>query len=745
MASPERTAEELSRQANRLFMEAFEIESDAERNSFIEQACGSDADLRKEVNRLFSFQEKADTIFQDSSPTQISAVEIVNTISDNPQLFNGLTEALPDDDEVGKQIGNYKLLQKIGEGGVGNVYLAEQSKPVRRQVALKIIKAGMDTKSVITRFEAERQALAIMEHPNIAHVLNAGETDTGRPFFVMELVHGEKITDYSNNHSFTIPQRLNLFIQVCNAIQHAHQKGVIHRDIKPSNVLISEIDGTFSPIVIDFGIAKIIGEDVLTDKTMQTQMESFIGTPSYMSPEQANHAQTDIDMRSDIYSLGVLLYELLVGTPPFDHSQLIKKGVNEMRRVLSAVDPPRPSTMLRKMPPEERLRVAEQCRMEEPRLFAMLTGDLDWIVMKAMEKDRDRRYETANALAVDMEHFLNNEPVIARPPSRIYRLKKMARRNKVVFASGIMIVLTISIGFGSSSWLFLRERKAHKRALVAEQAQKQLRVEAEDRERVAQAAYLLSQFKIEEADVVVDKITNLKPSLEAESVLRTLGEWHALNGRWERAAKRLKLLLTVDIKDNSMRITDDLLMAGPILIERGDHEGYEAFRKAALSLYQDTEDPVLAERTMKVCLLLPADEETLEKLRTILPVAEEGARENQTDMMALWRCSSLAMMAYRDNKLEDAIAWCEQTRSFQLFVPARIAIADTVQAMAQFRMGNIEAARRNLAFGQKTVESEVTAGMDRGDSNSGFWYDWLIAQILLREAETLIGPNQETP
>ena len=745
MASPERTAEELSRQANRLFMEAFEIESDAERNSFIEQACGSDADLRKEVNRLFSFQEKADTIFQDSSPTQISAVEIVNTISDNPQLFNGLTEALPDDDEVGKQIGNYKLLQKIGEGGVGNVYLAEQSKPVRRQVALKIIKAGMDTKSVITRFEAERQALAIMEHPNIAHVLNAGETDTGRPFFVMELVHGEKITDYSNNHSFTIPQRLNLFIQVCNAIQHAHQKGVIHRDIKPSNVLISEIDGTFSPIVIDFGIAKIIGEDVLTDKTMQTQMESFIGTPSYMSPEQANHAQTDIDMRSDIYSLGVLLYELLVGTPPFDHSQLIKKGVNEMRRVLSAVDPPRPSTMLRKMPPEERLRVAEQCRMEEPRLFAMLTGDLDWIVMKAMEKDRDRRYETANALAVDMEHFLNNEPVIARPPSRIYRLKKMARRNKVVFASGILIVLTISIGFGSSSWLFLRERKAHKRALVAEQAQKQLRVEAEDRERVAQAAYLLSQFKIEEADVLVDKITNLKPSLEAESVLRTLGEWHALNGRWERAAKRLKLLLTVDIKDNSMRITDDLLMAGPILIERGDHEGYEAFRKAALSLYQDTEDPVLAERTMKVCLLLPADEETLEKLRTILPVAEEGARENQTDMMALWRCSSLAMMAYRDNKLEDAIAWCEQTRSFQLFVPARIAIADTVQAMAQFRMGNIEAARRNLAFGQKTVESEVTAGMDRGDSNSGFWYDWLIAQILLREAETLIGPNQETP
>ena len=274
--------------------------------------------------------------------------------------------------------------------------------------------------------------------------------------------------------------------------------------------------------------------------------------------------------------------------------------------------------------------------MEENRLVSMLSGDLDWIVMKAMEKDRDLRYETANTLAMDIEHFLNDEPVAARPPSRIYRLNKLVRRNKAVFALITLVALTISIGFGTSSWLFLKEREAHRRAIIAEQAQTALRMQAEDRERVAQAAYLLSQNKISEADKMVDAVVTLNPSLEAESVLRTLGEWHALNGRWELAAKRFNLLLKVDIKDESWAITDDLLMAGPIMIEQGDREGYEEFRRAAIPRYLGTTDPVFAERTMKIGLLLPADEEIMQQLRTFVPVANQNTQRSIIDSMTSW-------------------------------------------------------------------------------------------------------------
>ncbi|MBN2162888.1 MAG: serine/threonine protein kinase [Pontiellaceae bacterium] len=739
MENTNRTPHELFEQANRIFMESQEIESDVEREAFLEQSYQSDDALREEVGRVFSLMEEAEPFFQESTPSRITASEIVNTLTSNPEFLKNLTEALPDDDEVGKQIGNYKLLHKIGEGGVGNVYLAEQSKPVRRQVALKIIKAGMDTKSVIARFEAERQALAMMEHPNIAHVLNAGETDTGRPFFVMELVHGEKITTYCNKHTFNIRQRLGLFIQVCHAIQHAHLKSIIHRDIKPSNVLVSEIDGTPCPVVIDFGIAKVIGEDLLTDNTLQTQMDTFIGTPSYMSPEQANHSQTDIDMRSDIYSLGVLLYELLVGSPPFDQKELIKNGVNEMRQILLSVDPLRPSVRLQQADAEERDRISRHCNMDTNKLVSILSGDLDWIVMKAMEKDRNLRYETANALSSDLTHFLNNEPVSARPPSKTYLLKKLIRRNKVVFASGTLIVMTISIGFGASSWLFLRERETRKRAVIAEQAQSQLRMEAENRERVTKAAYLLSQNKKEEADEQVSAITTLAPSLEAESVLRALGEWHALNARWDLALKRFSLLLQLDIMDQSSSILDDFSMAGPVMIERGVHEEYKELRRAVLLNTDYSDDPVIADRILKICLLVPADEEIMRQLKTLLPIVEESV-QNQEDVMSFWRCTSLAIMAYRDHRFPDAIARSDQSRSFKVFIPVRIAIADIVQAMAEYRQGEAGLAQRNLLFGRATIEAEFAQGLKEGNEESGYWYDWLIARLLLQEAEALMKP-----
>src|SRR5688500_13941178 len=313
-------------------------------------------------------------------------------------------------------IGPFKILQKLGEGGCGVVYMAEQEKPIRRRVAVKLIKLGMDTKQVIARFEAERQALALMDHPNIARVFDAGATDHGRPYFVMELVRGIRITEYCDQNNLPTEQRLNLFVQVCQAIQHAHQKGIIHRDIKPSNILVTLHDSVAVPKVIDFGIAKAT-EQRLTDKTLFTEFQAFIGTPAYMSPEQAVMTSLDIDTRSDIYALGVLLYELLTGRTPFDAKELLAAGFDEMRRTLREREPLRPSTRLSTMAHDELTATARHRSVDTPKLAHLLRGDLDWIVMKALEKDRTRRYETANGLVADIRRHLNNEVIVARPPS----------------------------------------------------------------------------------------------------------------------------------------------------------------------------------------------------------------------------------------------------------------------------------------------------------------------------------------
>jgi serine/threonine protein kinase/WD40 repeat protein len=378
-------------------------------------------------------------------------------------------------EKPGDRIGRYKLLQQIGEGGCGVVYMAEQSEPVRRRVALKVIKLGMDTKQVIARFEAERQALAMMDHPNIAKVFDAGATDAGRPYFVMELVRGVKITDYCDQQKLSTPQRLELFVQVCQAVQHAHQKGIIHRDLKPSNILVTELDGKAVPKVIDFGIAKATTAALLTDKTLFTAFDQFIGTPAYMSPEQAGLGGLDIDTRSDIYSLGVLLYELLTGKQPFDSAALRRSAIDEILRIIREHEPPRPSACLTTLT-EQELTLAAKRRQTEPGKFPhLLRGDLDWIVMKALEKDRARRYETANGLVKDIERHLSNEPVSARPPGNLYRFQKMVRRHKLAFAAGSAVLAALIVGLGFSTWSFYREQHAHRhadeqtrRALVAE-------------------------------------------------------------------------------------------------------------------------------------------------------------------------------------------------------------------------------------------------------------------------------------
>src|SRR5262245_46481527 len=430
-------------QANSLFLRALELPSADERLRYVDEACVGDSSLRADVEALLEASARAGSFLERPAP-ELDATRDMPVVTER----------------AGTIIGPYKLLEQIGEGGFGVVFLAEQSRPVRRKVALKILKPGMDTRQVVARFEAERQALAIMDHPNIARVFDGGATESGRPYFVMELVKGVPITEFCDQYHLTPRQRLELFIPVCQAVQHAHQKGIIHRDLKPSNVLVSRHDTTSMVKVIDFGVAKATGQQ-LTEATLHTSFGAVVGTVEYMSPEQASFNQLDVDTRSDVYSLGVLLYELLTGSTPLQRKRAKETGLLEALRIVREEVAPTLSSRLSST--EELPAIAANRGTDPAKLTKLVRGELNWIVMKALEKDRNRRYETANGFAMDVQRYLNDEAVQACPPSATYRLRKFARRNKTALATAAALALLVLVVAGSIGWTLNERRERHRR------------------------------------------------------------------------------------------------------------------------------------------------------------------------------------------------------------------------------------------------------------------------------------------
>ena len=713
---------------NAIFETALQIQDLSLRHAFLDKTYQGDPVGREEMEDLIKMAGTSSAFFLEGRlRTAKLAQEVIEDIPGEVP-----PPPCPSGEKEGSRIGRYTLVRKIAEGGCGEIFEAVPEGMVRT-VALKIIRSGMDTETVVSRFESERKTLEMLDHPHIARVLDAGKTTGGRPYFVMELVRGSRITELCESAQLDIEARLKLFLKICQAIQHAHQKGIVHRDIKPSNILVDHMDGNFVPKVIDFGIAKAM-QTPSPGREGITLIGQFIGTPAYMSPEQIDMGGMDIDTRADIYGLGALLYELLTGRPPFDMEKLGQAGVTEMRRTLMEDYPPRPSEVVRFRNVGERANALPGPR---DKWANMLRGEIDWIVIRAMEKERDRRYQTVNSLSMDIQRYLRNEPVIARKPSRWYFLSKFLQRNRAACVSGVAMLLSLLVGLGTTTALYFREKEA-----LAEQARLQRQVQA--RANVSLAAILLSEGNKEEADLLLrkDPLESIDASPEAAEVFRALGRWNAVFGRWPQAANCFRLMNEANRLADPARVAEgmDLLMTAPSYVEAGDKKSYEDFRSDALNRYLPTQSAIQAEHVIKACLLLPADEATMRKLEDSARACRENLPgKSGAQGLPGWNALSLSLLHYRKAEYEEAIRQAETSLTYRDDVGSKSSAARCILAMSRFRVGEVKEARRQLQLVKSTlhrVESQID---DTGFPPIGNWFAWSVVRILKREAEATLA------
>jgi serine/threonine protein kinase/tetratricopeptide (TPR) repeat protein len=739
------------RSLKEVFLAALAVAPEA-RAAWLGQVCGHDADLRRHVELMLAAHDAPQSLLDRWAP--------------DPPSGPVATVPEPIRERPGMVIGPYKLLQQLGEGGMGTVFMAEQTEPVQRKVALKIIKPGMDSRQVITRFDAERQVLALMDHPNIARVLDAGTTEpmpecrvqsadcrseisnlnpaisTGRPYFVMELVKGVPITRYCDEHRLTPKQRLELFLPVCQAVQHAHQKGIIHRDLKPSNVLVAEYDDKPVAKVIDFGVAKATGPK-LTERTLFTEFGQVLGTLEYMSPEQAKLNALDIDTRSDLYALGVLLYELLTGTTPFKKERLHEAAFDEMLRIIREEEPPRPSTRLSTT--EELAALAANRSLEPKKLTGLVRGDLDWIVMKCLEKDRGRRYETANGLARDIERYLHDEPVYACPPSAGYRLRKFARRHKASLTTAALLLAALLLGSGLSIWQAIRAtlaRDAEVEAQLDLAAAKQL---ADDRaEQIGQ-----DLKRLNEANELVDSgrfYLDLGQWARAESAFTKAVQCRPDHSRvW---AERAELYLRLGFWDlgaadyaRAFQIQEPgsahyFFVHALLRLYVGDTHGYRQICERAEQRFAGTTEPMVS-NYLNGFYRLSAD-----------PVVDP-ARIVQLAQAALplgrapWLPEGLGLAHYRAGEYEEAIARLREARAMDPnWEKAR---TNAILAMAHHGLGEAESARQSLDAATRANDQRIQSIFQNPPGNLGVWWaNVLYADLIYREAKKLIEGSEPT-